>query len=135
MNKEANVTMRVKIDHKESMKAWAERLKISLTQLYMILVGQVGPADLNALVLTEFACKHLQRLGLPLDAIPIMETSPTASNLFYFLLSCSAKLELAELTGDMKTASYMSRQMEMAEAELLRAFGAAVKKYYPQAAG
>ncbi|TXF91217.1 hypothetical protein FUA23_03060 [Neolewinella aurantiaca] len=131
-NEKTTITMRVKVDHKESLKAWSERLGISLTQLYMILVGQVGPAELNKLVLTEFACKHLQRLGLPLDAIPIISTSPHAHNMFCFLLSCSAKMELAELTGDLETAGTMARQMETAEVELLRAFGAAVKEYYPQ---
>lgn len=132
MPKKSTLTMRVTVDHKESFKAWADRLGISLTQLYMVLVGQVGPESLNKLVLTEFACKHLQRLGLPNDAIPIMATSPTALNLFYFLLSCSAKCEMAELTGDLKTAGIMAQQIETAEAELLRAFGAAVKEYYPQ---
>jgi hypothetical protein len=132
MTKKSTITMRVTVDHKESFKAWSERLGISLTQLYMILVGQIGPDSLKKLVLTEFACKHLQRLGLPLDAIPIISTSATAHNLFCYLLSCSAKKEMAEVTGDLDTASVMTGQIETAEAELLRAFGTAVREYYPQ---
>jgi hypothetical protein len=100
----------------------------------MVLVGQLGPDELKKLVLTEFALKHLERLGLPSDSIPIMATSPHAINMFYFMLSCSAKMELADLTGDLDTGATMARQMETAEAELLRAFGTAVREYYPQSA-
>ncbi len=134
MSKKSTVTMRLPHDHKESFKAWADRLGISLTQLYTILVGQAGPKALNKLVLTEFADKHLQRLGLPHDSIKIMQTSPDAMHLFYFLLSCSAKKEFAELAGDIATAENMTSYMGYAEADLLRAFGAAVKEYYPQSA-
>lgn len=129
--KHSSFHVRVNVDHKESMKAWADRLGISLTHLYLVLVGQVGSDDLNTLVYEEFSCKQLQRLGLPEDAIPILMSSPAAFKCFAFLLSCIAKKEFAEMSGDLDTAEMLARQIETTEGEILRAFGAAVRAYYP----
>lgn len=121
--------MRVHVDHKETMQAWADRLKLSLTQLYMVLTCQAGEQELNRLVLTEFSLKQMQRLGLPLNAAMIVHHNNEAMKQLIFLMSAGAKLEFAEAVGDYVTAQSMRTRLDQIEGDLLRAFGLAKKEF------
>lgn len=128
MAKKETVQMRVHVNHKETMQDWADRLGLSLTQLYLVLTCQAGEHDLNRLVLTEFACKQLQRIGLPTESPMIIQAEPDATKHLTMLLAFAARLEFAEAVGDHITAETMRDQVAQSESNLLRAYGAAVPK-------
>ena len=129
MAKKELVQLRVHVNHKESMRAWADRLGITLTMLYQVLAGMNGPEELTRIVMTEFACKHLQRMGLPPYAPLAIQAHEQTHEAFCLMLATAARLELADATGDVTTADATRAQMDVAEANLLRAFGAAIKEY------
>jgi hypothetical protein len=123
-----NINYRTRSAQKEYLQEWADRERITLSRLLVILTTGQGPPALVNKILVEHIAKIFTSLNLPEQAIILMMQDEGLTEAVGRHRGNLAELEMAERIGDIKGSEMLTEAIPHGESKIYREFAAAIKR-------